>query len=172
MDKLLFAFCVIFPAYVANAVPVLFKGTHPMDFGKTLGRKPILGKGKTWEGFIGGVGAGVLIGIIMQAIHPSFGGGCQILLVITSLSMGAVLGDVVESFLKRRLGRAQGEQWLVADQIDFLIGAFLLCLLFNKAWFTDNFTTPRILLLVIVTPLIHIATNICAYALKLKKVPW
>ena len=172
MDNLFFAFWLIFPAYLANAIPVLVKGKHRMDFGRTLGGNPVLGKGKTWEGFTGGVAAGVLIGIIMQAIYPSFGEGYQVLSILVSLSVGALIGDIAESFVKRRLGHAAGEHWLIADQIDFLLGAFLVCFMFNMTWFFDNFTIDRILLLLIATPLIHVATNICAYALKLKKVPW
>ncbi|MCD6480882.1 MAG: CDP-archaeol synthase, partial [Thermoplasmata archaeon] len=36
----------------------------------------------------------------------------------------------------------------------------------------SNFTPYRILFLLIFTPLIHLATNLLAYVLKLKKVPW
>jgi CDP-2,3-bis-(O-geranylgeranyl)-sn-glycerol synthase len=39
-----------------------------------------------------------------------------------------MLGDIVESFFKRRIGLSRGEKWLGFDQIDFIIGGLLLSL--------------------------------------------
>ena len=94
------------------------------------------------------------------------------LIILFALSFGALVGDMVESFLKRRLGRRRGEPWPVADQIDFLLGALLFSFIISREWFMSNFTPYRILFLLIFTPLIHLATNLLAYVLKLKKVPW
>lgn len=172
MIDILFSLWLIFPAYVANASPVIFRGKLPIDFGKTWNGKPLLGKGKTWRGLFGGTCAGMVTGLLMNDLHPSFGEGMAAVTVLFSLSFGALLGDLFKSFLKRRMGKERGEHWVVADQIDFLLGAFLLCFALNRTWFVENFTIYRILFLLIFTPLLHVATNILAYVLKLKKVPW
>ncbi|MBR9703121.1 CDP-archaeol synthase, partial [Candidatus Woesearchaeota archaeon] len=39
---------------------------------------------------------------------------------------GALLGDLVESFIKRQLGFKSGELFFPWDKIDFVIGAFAL----------------------------------------------
>jgi len=78
----------------------------------------------------------------------------------------------MKSFVKRRIGKERGEKWIIADQIDFLLGAFLFAFLFAREWFLSAFQWYHIIFLLILTPLIHLATNILAYLLKLKKVPW
>jgi len=170
--NLLYAIWLIFPAYVANASAVLFKGKIPIDFGKTWRGKPIFGKGKTWRGLAGGVAAGMMVGLLMNLAYPSFGDGMEAFLVLFCLSFGALAGDLIKSFIKRRIGKERGEKWLIADQIDFLLGSFLFSFLFTRDWFLTNFKIYHIIFLLIFTPLIHLATNILAYVLKLKKVPW
>ncbi|HIH23083.1 TPA: CDP-archaeol synthase, partial [Candidatus Micrarchaeota archaeon] len=61
----------ILPAYVANAVPVLLGGGAYLDLGKNWndgGR--IFGDGKTIRGFISGVVAGMLVGIVIAFYLP------------------------------------------------------------------------------------------------------
>ncbi|MCD6222357.1 MAG: CDP-2,3-bis-(O-geranylgeranyl)-sn-glycerol synthase [Thermoplasmata archaeon] len=168
----------ILPAYIANGSAVLLGGGTPIDFNKKWRGKPIFGKGKTWRGFIGGGLAGVIAGIIMNefiAFDGKYG-----IVIIASLSFGALLGDLFKSFIKRRIGKERGEKWIIADQLDFLVGAFLLCYAvsyalqpyMNENWFTTHFTIWHILFLLIFTPFLHLATNILAYLFKYKEVPW
>ena len=170
--NLLYAIWLIFPAYVANASAVLFKGKISIDFGKKWHGKPIFGSGKTWRGLAGGTMAGIIAGLLMNLVYPSFGNGMEMFIVLFSLSFGALVGDLIKSFIKRRIGKQRGEKWLIADQIDFLLGSFLFSFLFAREWFVANFRIYHIVFLLIFTPLIHLATNILAYVLKLKKVPW
>ena len=54
----------IFPAYSANAVPVILGGGPALDFGKIFkDGKPILGAHNTFKGFFGGLIIGTLVGI-------------------------------------------------------------------------------------------------------------
>ena len=79
------------------------------------------------------------------------------------LSLGALLGDLVKSFFKRRLKIARGESWPIADQLDFVIGALLL---------TSIVEIPSlgiIVLVIILTPPIHLFGNVLNYLFKLKK---
>jgi CDP-2,3-bis-(O-geranylgeranyl)-sn-glycerol synthase len=172
MIELLLAVWVIFPAYVANASAVLLKGDIPIDFGKTWNNKQIFGRGKTWRGLIGGTIVGIAAGVIMNTLYTTFESGLDQFLILFSLSFGALFGDLIKSFIKRRIGKKRGEKWIIADQIDFLIGAFLMCFLINQTWFLATFQWYHIVFLLVFTPLLHLVTNILAYVLKLKKVPW
>jgi len=158
------ALYLILPAYCANAVPVLFGGGLPMDFGRNfIDGKPLFGAHKTFRGFFSGLFIGTLIGIV-QSNLPIF----QPLHMLQGfvLSLGALTGDLVHSFVKRRLSLAPGASFPVADQLDFVIGALLFSLFISPP-------SPLIALIVlIVTPPMHLLTNFIAYHLNVKKEPF
>ncbi len=173
----------ILPAYIANSSAVIVGGGTPVDFGKSFRRIRIFGDGKTWRGFLGGIFAGTAAGIIMNAVAPeTFGDGIASLVILLSLTSGALLGDLTESFFKRRIGKDRGDKWLIADQIDFLLGALFLSFLACTAlaalgltsgnWFLSSFSVWHIAFLLVFTPLIHYATNAVGYLAGLKEVPW
>lgn len=160
----------IFPAYAANAAPILIKGTRPIDFGAHLGRYRLLGDGKTIEGAVGGTVIGALVGLLQMNIHnalPSESGLIKLTLpLIVLLSIGAILGDIMGAFIKRRLGIPRGYPAPLLDQLDFLAGALIA----TSAIIEINKTMAIVLL--VSTPLIHLATNRISFWLKMKKVPW
>lgn len=156
MNLLLEAIWWIFPAYAANAIPAILGGGKPIDFGRKLSDgKRILGSGKTIRGAITGFVVGSLVGVVM--------GRSEIGMLLAG---GAILGDAIASFVKRRLGIKSGQPFWVVDQLDFVIGALL---------FAAVVEVPRMELLaaiLLITPIIHLLTNFGAYKLKIKKVPW
>ncbi|MBI4154336.1 CDP-archaeol synthase, partial [Candidatus Woesearchaeota archaeon] len=62
--ELVQALWFIWPAYCANAFPALMEGKRPLDFGKKLGGKRVLGSSKTIEGTAGGIAFGIIVGLI------------------------------------------------------------------------------------------------------------
>jgi CDP-2,3-bis-(O-geranylgeranyl)-sn-glycerol synthase len=172
------------PAYVANPSAVLFGGGTPMDFGRNMkngGR--ILGDGKTWRGFFGGIFSGVIIGLILVGIsipfddeHFGFGAFPDFIIIILLMACGALLGDVMGSFIKRRLGKTRGAKAPGLDQYDFLLGAWLLLIIFKTHWFLDHFIiwpyTAAFITVIILTPLLHRGVNILGYKIGKKDVPW
>lgn len=153
---------MIFPAYSANAVPVVFGGGLALDFGKTfLDNRPILGSHKTFKGFIAGLVTGTLVGIgesyLFSGYSPFLG---------FMLSLGALVGDLAGAFLKRRLGLTPGTSLPIVDQIDFVLGALLLSSTINPI------SPVMVLLIVLLTIPIHIFTNLLAYLAHAKKKPW
>jgi len=173
---LLWALWIMLPAYIPNPVAALLGGGPPVDLGKNYsdGRR-IFADGKTYRGLITGILAGVITGLILiwlagrfpQADLPQ-----HTLLSITLLATGALLGDLVKSFFKRRFNRERGTKWPVADQYDLVAGAFLLLLAGDPGWLFDTVTLPVFLVILIITPVLHRATNIVGYIFKVKEVPW
>ena len=83
-----------------------------------------------------------------------------------------MLGDVSASFLKRRTGRERGAAFPVVDQLDFVAGALACAALFDFGWFVDTFTLPVVGVVVVLTPVLHVATNGVAYLFGLKNEPY
>ena len=158
----------IFPAYCANAAPVIFGGGKPMDFGKKFfDGKPFLGAHKTFRGFLAGIIVGTLVGLAQTIIYENilFDYNSQFqysILLGFMLSIGALTGDLIESFIKRRISRSPGSSLPVADQIDFILGAFL----FSIPVLPPSLISALIILLVTIP--IHLLTNLGAALLNMK----
>ena len=176
------AILFILPAYVANGSALVFGGGTPLDMGKSLkdGRR-LIGDGVTWKGFIGGTIVGTIIGAILGLIGQligisinqlSFGMINTVvygdilsgLLLGFLLAFGALCGDAIGSFIKRRIGIQRGKSAPIMDQLDFVIVAIILSLLLVKL------DILFILLICVLTLIIHLGTNTGAYLLGLKDV--
>jgi CDP-2,3-bis-(O-geranylgeranyl)-sn-glycerol synthase len=114
----------------ANWVPILQDWTTPIDFGRKHKGQRLLGNNKTWRGIVVGTLIGGLTAIIISKLNvntvstvPPFVVGCL-------LGFGALSGDAVESFFKRRRGVKPGDSWFPFDQLDYIVGALLLVCLF------------------------------------------
>jgi len=155
------------PAYIANMAPVL---VQKLKIIKIL-EKPIweqkLGSHKTWRGLI----IAPIVGMFVFWLQKMF--------VVESLSLidyadfsiwfgfllglGAILGDAVKSYYKRNAGIKEGKSWIPFDQTDFvfggIIGGFVL------------YVPPAevVLILLLVSPLLHVAANIIGYWLKINE---
>jgi CDP-2,3-bis-(O-geranylgeranyl)-sn-glycerol synthase len=153
----------IFPAYCANAIPVVAGGGFPIDFGHLfLDGKPIFGKNKTFRGFFAGLALGTVVGLAESLFF-----GYPIIFGFL-LSLGALFGDLAGAFVKRRLGFSPGELLPVVDQVDFILGALVFSLLVQLQVFSWEFVVA----VLIITPPIHLLTNFLAYKLGLKSNPW
>jgi CDP-2,3-bis-(O-geranylgeranyl)-sn-glycerol synthase len=170
------AFWLIGPAYAANAFPPLVGGRMPIDLGKTFRGRRLLGDGKTIEGAIAGIIFGLFYGAIQILVQPhiplAIDGKTLSLITITPsivilIAVGALAGDSIGSFIKRRLDIPRGGSLLLLDQLGFLLVSLILASLVVKI-------DPYIVLtLIILTPLIHwIANLIGFYVMKVKKTPW
>jgi CDP-2,3-bis-(O-geranylgeranyl)-sn-glycerol synthase len=152
---------LVFPAYCANAAPVLVGGGAPLDFGRDFvdGRR-VFGKNKTFRGFFFGLAIGIMVGVVEFFVF-----GYPILFVVLS-PLGALFGDLAGAFLKRRLNIPPGGLLPVVDQVDFVVGALVFTLpLMIISW-------EVAVVMLVVTPPIHLLTNFGAYKLKLKSNPW
>ena len=182
-ETIIQALWLIIPAYIANASALLVGGGTPIDFGKNWkDGKRILGDGKTWRGLISGAVVGMVggFGLSIVAIYANnsdfaflglsdFGRYPLMIPIIGSICFGALLGDIIKSFFKRRAGKERGENWIPFDQIDFILGVLFFNLLMSLLlqnigitshnWFLENFSLWHILVLLIITPFIHLFSN-------------
>jgi CDP-2,3-bis-(O-geranylgeranyl)-sn-glycerol synthase len=184
------AFWIILPAYIANASAVLVGGGTPIDFGKKWkdGHR-ILGDGKTWRGlFVGafmGMTAGFGLSIGAKYIEMSefayvgvsdFTGFPWMIPIIFSISFGALLGDIIESFFKRRTSKVRGEDWIPFDQLDFILGVLFFSFIMsgflqiigltNENWFFESLSIWHILFLLVITPIFHLLSNLIHKKIK------
>jgi len=165
----------ILPAYFANSVPVLLGGGVPIDGGKKWkdGQR-LFGDGKTVRGFFAGVAAGVAVGAVEGLLLAGgnwdiYQSGANIyVLAGLLLGCGAMAGDLLGSFIKRRQGLARGKPSLVMDQLLFLA----LALLFVYPLANGLLTLAAVLFLAVLTYFVHVGANVLANRLGLKKVPW
>ena len=144
MDWIFILQCLYFflPAYFANMTPTFAKKVgvfkflaKPIDFGKKYQGLSIFGPHKTWRGIILGVLIGILVACFQRFFWQfplfkrlSFLNYRQINVLFLGflLSFGALFGDLISSFFKRRQEIEPGKPWIPFDQISFVIGSFLL----------------------------------------------
>jgi len=170
-----YALFFIFPAYAANAVPVILGGGRAIDAGKKLADgKPVFGSHKTVRGFAAGLVAGTLTGAAQTAVLQ-FGAASDFVNLLPFqfnvglgfvISFGALAGDLAHSFVKRRIGIKEGEPLAVADQLDFVIGAVLFSFLVSPP------PLLTISIIFVITLPLHVLTNVLAYVAGMKKTPW
>jgi CDP-2,3-bis-(O-geranylgeranyl)-sn-glycerol synthase len=156
------------PAYFANMAPVLFKKLPFLEI-------PIwenkLGKNKTWRGLVIATLMGVIIFSIQKLLHNS---GLQSWAIIDyndfsifmggALGLGAIIGDAVKSYYKRKAEIPPGKPWWGFDQLDFVFGGII-----GGAFFY----VPRVeivTILIIFSPILHVLTNRIGYWLKIRDV--
>jgi CDP-2,3-bis-(O-geranylgeranyl)-sn-glycerol synthase len=170
------AIWVMLPAYVPNNAAVLVGGGPPIDGGRTWGDRRLLGDGKTWRGFAGGLVVGVAVALGLNALYGPIGGWLVAAPfppgAIVGLPLGALLGDIAASFIKRRTGRARGAPFRGVDQLDFVVGALSVALVFATGWTLATFTLPILVVVLVLTPVLHVGSNLIAYWLGLKDEPW
>ncbi|MFA6919020.1 MAG: CDP-archaeol synthase [Patescibacteria group bacterium] len=175
------AFYFALPAYFGNMAPVFLAKLKwfeflnvPVDFDKRIGGQAIFGNHKTWRGLISAPIAGIFICFIQLLIYkiPFFN---SISLFNYSehwlwfgflAGLGAIIGDLIKSFFKRRLRINPGMPWPILDQLDLTIGFLAFTFWIVRP---DLFIVWTLLFLGII---LGYGSNLIAYELGLKKVWW
>lgn len=172
------AIWIMLPAYLPNNVAVLVGGGAPIDGGRTLGGARVLGDGKTWRGLVGGVTAGMVVAIGLNVAEPTVSAALNVelaqfpMLAVAALPLGALFGDIGASFVKRRFGAERGASVPGLDQYDLVIGSLGLTAIVAWGWLSATLTWWVLAAILVLTPMLHLATNAIAYLVGIKEVPW
>lgn len=164
VDSFLTIVLYTIPLFITNAsctLAVLLKKRHPIDFGAKLKDERLLGDGKTFEGsaigFFSGLAASLLISFFFS--------GFNFILSISANGI-SIIGGFIASFIKRRLHKKSGAKLEIVDQLDFVVASYI----FLSFYIAMDALSVAVML--VVTYFLHKLTNILAYKMKLKKVPW
>ena len=156
------------PVFASRLIP---SWDAPVDFGCLLRRARLFGSHKTWRGLIGGITASAATFAFQQLLYDhvallrqySYFEYDRYSLMGVWMGAGALTGDLIKSFIKRRLNIPPGHAWFPFDQLDWLLGVIL-------------FTYPFISLaggsvaqIVLVGFILHLIANVVGYALRLKR---
>lgn len=158
------------PAYAANMAPVFVKKLDMFDWPVDAGTG-ILGSHKTWRGIFFGIGAAILVAYIQSRYAASFPNlsianyeewiGLGFL-----LGLGALAGDSVKSYFKRKKRIKPGGRWIPWDQIDYVIGGLAL------SYFVF-FPGLRIaVILLFASFILHYIVSWIGYDFGLRRHPW
>lgn len=168
---------LMLPAYFANMAPVMVKKiglfAYPIDFSVQLGKKPVLGKNKTFRGLFFGVIFAIIISYLQFLLYSvpffrsvSFFDYQNWLLFGFLMGLGALTGDLVKSFFKRRLNIKPGARFVPFDQTDFVVGALL------SITPVFNLTLMIFAVSLLLSFLLHIVVNHAAFYLGVRDEKW
>lgn len=161
------------PAYVANMAPVI-AAKLKLPLGTPISFK-WLGEHKTWRGIYAAYIGALLILWLQWWLQ-----GLGLMTKYTFLDyqsinlwgyavlfgLGAIVGDALKSFIKRRLNKPPGTAWVPFDQLDFVVGAIVAV----SPWFWPGW--PVVIVLMLLSPILHLLVNVIGYWLGFKKVWW
>ncbi len=153
---------------IANKIPLLNRWNLPLDFGVSIGDKRILGDNKTWRGLVFGVVCAGLFSLGQFFIYSPLTEtvGSAIIFGVL-LGAGALLGDAVASFFKRRLNIPSGTAWIPFDQTDYIIGGLIVVLPVA----IDILAVTAVLSIIVVYTGLHFLVSYIGYLLGLKQRP-
>ena len=156
---------VMVPAWLANMAPPFARYWPQWN-------RPVharwFGTHKTILGLLLAAGTGILVTAVQAgtAAPTLWHSSADWPWIGLGFGFGVAGGDLLKSFVKRRLGIAAGQPWLPFDQIDFALCSLLLV----YPWV--NLTLVDIAVLLVVTFCGDIIVNRLAFAWGIKDTPW
>ena len=148
---------------IANGAPIILRTLmgKRLDFAIDCGfrlpdKNPVLGSSKTWRGVIGAIVFTSIGAVLLGYSVPT---GVQIALY-------ALLGDILSSFIKRRLGMAPSTMAPLIDQVpESLFPALMLMDTFELDY-------QSIIILVCAFIVIELLLSIILFKLGIRKTPY
>jgi CDP-2,3-bis-(O-geranylgeranyl)-sn-glycerol synthase len=162
---------------LANKIPFLVSFKTPLDLGLFFRGKRIFGDNKSIRGLISGIFMGIVCGLLQFGFASQFQSFANITSIVdytdisilfytATIGAGVILGDAFESFFKRQLDIAPGENWIPFDQLDFILGA--LCVSF----FFYTLSIPQYLIVLMLALFLHPTFNIISWLLGFQEKPF
>lgn len=150
---------------IVNKIPGLNKWITPLDFGKSWRGKRLFGDNKTWRGLLSGMATAALTALLVSKLNANTVVTIAPIWMGALLGFGALAGDALESFIKRRIELRPGQSWFPFDQIDYILGGLLMSLPFVRLpiWV--------VITIVVVYFGLHLMGAYLGFLLKLKEHP-
>ncbi len=170
------------PAYAANMTPVVASRMHvvfrlhrPIDGGVKLFGEYLFGSNKTWRGAAVGIASAMFIAYLQFFLwqvqlfraytYVDFNSTDPLLFGFVG-GIGALGGDLIKSFIKRRFRIKSGQPWPVFDQLDFVAGYLLATSMLV------SMQLSLVILSLVLTLILHPLTNLAAFLFRIKGVWW
>lgn len=178
------AFSLIYfmlPAYFANMMPVICKSffcflNKPIDFGAIWKGKRVFGDHKTIRGFIVGIIAAIAVVALQTFLFNRYEifrnysiieySKINIYFLGFLFGFGALAGDAVESFVKRRRGLKPSQPWKIWDQLDFVIGSLIL------VWLFVDLSFFHVIIIIVISFVLTVFINYLSYFAGIRRVKW
>jgi len=146
---------------------------RPIDNGVKLNNKPFFGKNKTWRGVTFYIGGSIITCILLWLgvshgytwVHPIFGHNPVVLGLLYGTSYSA--GELVNSFIKRRLGIRPGEETSILQRAIDTIDGILLAIIILSVVYGANWL--QLILVLAIGASLHLSVDIVTRKLCLKK---
>ena len=155
------------PGYFANMAPVLLRW---IPYGGKPIHEKLFGAHKTWRGIVAAILVGGLVFWIQKWLYSL---GFQDLALIDYADFpvwlgflqgaGVIFGDLIKSYYKRKQGIKPGDPWWGWDQLDFVIGGLIAGFVYYVP------PAGTVLLLLVLSPILHLLANNMGYLLKINK---
>lgn len=165
IDRALQLLYFMAPAYLANMAPPFVR--YCRGWNRPI-HAPSLGGHKTVLGFALGVVTAVCAAAAQKSLDlpSSIAGYDDWFGLGLSFGIGAMAGDCLKSYFKRRRRIAPGAPWIPFDQLDFVLGSLLLTSPFVELSAADA-------IFILVASLCgDLVVNRIAYRLGIKTSPW
>ena len=179
LDLIISTLYLFLPAYVANMAPVVATKVNifprlnvPIDGSDKDTAHPLFGVNKTYRGFVTAILASIGVAFLQLLVSRNGAGKLftefsytyeNFLLWGLVLGAGALVGDLIKSYFKRRLNIPAGHRWVPWDQLDMVFGGLLFgSLMYRFSW-------QQILVLLVLSPLLILVVNLISYWLNIKK---
>ncbi|MGD0250624.1 MAG: CDP-archaeol synthase [Thermoplasmata archaeon] len=178
---------LLLPAYAANALATLPRGRGPpLDLGRVWTRdgRRVFGPSKSWSGFLFAGFVAMPICLLEAWLILLAPPNLQLVPVLAPtvlaavplaaiLTFGAMTGDALGSFVKRRIGRESGTRTVLLDQLPFVLVPIAIGLGVYPGLFLSVFGHwEAVLWLLVYTLGLHVLFNWIGFKVGLKKVPW
>jgi predicted CDP-diglyceride synthetase/phosphatidate cytidylyltransferase len=143
----------------------------PLDFGKRIAKTDIFGPNKNWRGAVIYIIGGTLVTYLLHLLLPTqpwiaavFGSDPLLLGITTCLAY--VLGELINSFIKRRLGITPGSAGnLLQKFIDNSDGALATGVIYL---FVFGVSLNLLMAAFVISLVVHASTDVLMRRLRLK----
>lgn len=158
---------IFLPGAFANMAPLIF---NRINFLNIPINKKLFGENKTWRGIFFGIILSIVVAFLQKISSALFHNietlnynEINIFVFGFVMGAGALTGDLIKSFIKRKINILPGKSLPILDQIDWVLGCLIILSFYIKL------TIDPVLVSILVLGILHFLINIFSYKIKIRK---